>query len=82
MQWPKERFPSTFSNIFVKILRKSAPQKNQQRAVYVQTSLISSSQLYGHSRQGSCGVCQGIAMGLETPIPPRQFYSPKENSQQ
>ena len=24
------------------------------------------SQMYGHSRQGGCGVCQGISMGSET----------------
>ena len=23
------------------------------------------SQLYGHSRQGGCGICQGISMGSE-----------------
>ena len=34
------------------------------------------SQLYGHSRQGGWGVCQGISKGLETPNTPRQFNSP------
>ena len=33
-------------------------------------------QLYGHSRQGGCGVCQGISMGSETPTTPKQFNSP------
>ena len=39
-------------------------------------SLVYVSQLNGHSRQGSCGVCQGISMGSETPNIPKRFYSP------
>ena len=33
-------------------------------------------QLYGHSRQGGCGACQGIWMGSETLTTPKQFNSP------
>ena len=30
-------------------------------------------QLYGHSRQGGYGVCQGFSMGSETPTTPKWF---------
>ena len=34
-------------------------------------------QLYGHIRQGGCGVCWGISMGSETTTTPKpQFYLP------
>ena len=33
-------------------------------------------QLYGHSRQGGHGFCQGILMGSESPTTTKQFNSP------
>ena len=37
---------------------------------------VHGSQFCGHSRQGSYGVCQGIAMGSEAPTTPKRFKSP------
>ena len=42
----------------------------------LKTIAVQFPQLYGHSRQGGCGVCQGISMGSETLTTPKRFNSP------
>ena len=43
--------------------------------LFVNASKPFVTQLYGHSRQGDHGVCQGISMGSETLTTTKQFTS-------
>ena len=47
-----------------------------QNWCFFSLNFASCTQLYGHSRQGGCCVCQGIAMGSEAPTTPKRFNSP------
>ena len=56
-------------------------RKNKKKKIYIRKNPKKNlneltAQLYGHSRQGGCGVCQGISMGSETPTTPKRFNSP------
>ena len=44
--------------------------KRAVKSIYVAT------QLYGQSRQGGHGICQGFSMGSGTPTTPKRFKSP------
>ena len=47
---------------------------------YIPHILAMNSQLYDHSRQGGCVVCQGILIGSETPTTPKQLNSPFQHT--
>ena len=65
---------SEYSNICVLTLLGQLQQKIVTNSPNWSGELMS--QPYGCSRQGGCGICQGISMGLEPLIMQKGFISP------